>query len=390
MSKRRRLALMVGSGVLVVVLVGGGGLAWLRRKPDHPAVIVQYTGPTTSRAPDTTTPLPTAPPDTAAAPVVVTPGPPVGLKVANGQPAKPAIDFHGTMPSAEGVIFVLVLGSDARPNEDLLKTRTDSIHLIAINAASGQGTIVGFPRDSYVQFPDGGRGRINDALTRGGPKYVAETVRRLSGLPVHYVVLTGFIGLQKMVDELGGIDVFVPQRMNDSFSGARFQAGWHRFAGGEALAFSRNRHDVPNGDFSRSENQGSLLLAALSKMRSEVADDDGLLRWLSVMRKNCWFDVPLDHMPRLAALARRIEPEKMKSVVLPGRIGNAGAASVVYLTQDAPALFADLRDDGVIGTASPPTTTSTSTSAPPTTSAPPPTSSTTTTPAPVTTSSLPI
>jgi LCP family protein required for cell wall assembly len=383
MSARRRW-LLLGTGLGVIVLIGGT-LAWLRARPAHPSVIVQYTGPTTSSAPAAAAPLLTEPPPSQPqAPVVITPGAAVGLKVANGQPAKPAIEFRGTTPSAEGLIFVLVLGSDARPNEDLLKTRSDSIHLIAINAASGQGTIVGFPRDSYVQFPDGSRGRINDALNRGGPKYVAETVRRLSGLPIQYVVLTGFIGLQKMVDELGGLDVYVAQRMNDSYSGARFQPGWHTFAGGDALEFARNRHDVPNGDFSRSENQGLLLLAGLSKLRSEVGNDDGLLRWVSVMRKNCWFDVPLDHLPRLAALARRIEPEKMSSVVLPGRVGWAGNASVVYLTEDAARLFTDLRDDGVIGTASPPTTTSTSTTAPP----PPPTAppATTTTVLPTTTS----
>jgi hypothetical protein len=95
--------------------------------------------------------------------------------------------------------------------------------------------------------------------------------------------------------------------------------------------------------------------------------------------------VPADQLPGLAALARRVEPEKMTSVVLPGRIGWAGKASVVYLTEDAPRLFADLRDDGVIGAASPPTTTtSTSTS---TTST---SSTTTTSEPPVTTSSLPI
>jgi hypothetical protein len=71
----------------------------------------------------------------------------------------------------------------------------------------------------------------------------------------------------------------------------------------------------------------------------------------------------------LAALARRMDPTRMTNVVLPGRVGYAGSASVVYLTQDAPRLFADLRDDAVIGTAA---------GGPPPTSAPP----TTTTPAP--------
>ena len=364
------------AAVIAAVVFAGGGLfaggSWLLGKPKDPALVVTWTG-TTTTLPVATTPPPTAPPE----PVVIQPGPPMGLKVANGTPTRPAMAFDSSIPVPEGLVFILVLGSDARPKEDLLKTRADSIHLIAVNSASGQGTIVGFPRDSYVQFPNGRRGKLNDALARGGPSYVAETVRRLSGLPIHYVVTTGFHGMQKMVDELGGLDVHVERRMNDRMSGARFQPGWHHFVGGEALAYSRNRHDVPNGDFSRSENHGRLMLAALEKLRAEVGDDGGLLHWVSVMRKWCVIDVPLDHLPRLAALARRIEPQKMSNVVLPGRVGNAGGASVVYLTADAPALFADLRDDAVIGSAAPATTTSTSSTST--------SSSTTSTTTPVTT-----
>ena len=375
--KRWRGLGSVAAVIAAVVFAGGGLLAvgsWLLGKPKDPALVVTWTG-TTTTLPVATTPPPTAPPE----PVVIQPGPPMGLKVANGSPTRPAIAFDSSIPVPEGLVFILVLGSDARPKEDLLKTRSDSIHLIAVNSASGQGTIGGFPRDSYVQFPNGRRGKLNDALARGGPKFVAETVRKLSGLPVDYVVTTGFYGMQKMVDDLGGLDVNVERRMNDRMSGARFQAGRHHFVGGEALAYARNRHDVPNGDFSRSENHGRLMLAALEKLRAEVGDDGGLLHWVSVLRKWCVINVPLDHLPRLAALARRIEPQKMANVVLPGRVGYAGSASVVYLTADAPALFADLRDDAVIGGAAPATTTSTSSTS---TSTSTPTTSTTSTTVP--------
>lgn len=353
--------------------------------PSNPSLIVTYTGTTTSTAPTTTAviPLPTLPPTTVTtlAPpdigrgALPEPGPAMGLKLANGRPYQPAIEFTSSIEIPSELVFVLALGSDARPREDILRTRADSIHLIAINPVSRQGTIVGFPRDSYVQFPNGRRGKINDALARGGPEYVAETVRRLSGLPVHYVVTTGFVGFQKMVDEVGGLDMHVDRRMNDRMSGARFQPGWHHFVGGEALAYARNRNDVPYGDFSRSENQGALLLAGLAKLRAEVADDPSLLRWADVLRRNVRFDVPADHLPRLAALARRVAPERMTNLVLPGRVGYAGNASVVYLTQDAPRLFADLRDDAVIGTPDVPVEMTTTTGPSPTSTS---TSSTTT------------
>ena len=390
-SRAAVVALTCGALVFFVAVT----VTVLLRGPENPDVIVGFTGETTSTPPTEppTVPLPTStlPPPDLGRPPLPEPGPAVGLKVANGHPLEPAVEFHSDIPVPEDLVFVLVLGSDARPREDLLKTRADSIHLIAVNPRTGQGTIVGFPRDAYVQYPKGGRGKINDALARGGPQYAADTVRQLTGLPIHYYVLTGFVGFQRMVDDVGGLDVFLDRRMNDRLSGARFERGWQHFVGGEALAYSRNRHDVPNGDFSRSENQGQLLLSGLGKLRSSVADDRRLLEFVDVLRKSCRFDVPLDHLPRLAALARRLEPEKMNNVVLPGRVGYAGGASVVFLTQDAPRLFADLRDDAVIGTASgspvfgpatststAPSTSTTTTSAPPSTTSAPPEPTTTT------------
>jgi LCP family protein required for cell wall assembly len=246
-------------------------------------------------------------------------------------------------------VFILVAGSDARPREDIFRTRADSIHLLAVNPATGEGTILGLPRDSWVEVPGHGRDKINNALALGGPKLLAATVRRLTGLPVDYYVLTGFPGLTRMVDDLGGVDIMVERRMNDRVSGARFERGWHRMNGAEALAFSRNRNDVANGDFSRSENQGLLLLAGLAKMRAEVADDAGVARWIGVLLNYVRLDIPRDQLPNLAALARRLDPARLRNVVAPGRIGSAGAQSVVYLTKDAARLFDDLRADAVIG-----------------------------------------
>ena len=390
LGRRRRIVASVGA----LVLVGTGTFAVVARGPSDPSVIVGFTGETLSTPPTApatvlTEPPSTLPPPDLGRPPLPEPGPAMGLKVATGQPTAPAIEFRSDIPIPDDLVFVLVIGSDARPKEDLLATRADSLHLLALNPRTMQGTVVGFPRDSYVQYPRGGRGKINDALSRGGPSYVVETVRLLTGLPIQYYVLTGFVGFQRMVDDVGGIDVLVDRRMNDQFSGARFEKGWQHLVGGEALAFSRNRHDVANGDFTRSEHQGQLLLAGLGKLRSTVGDDGGLLGAVEVLRRSCRLDVPLDHLPRLAALARRLDPQRLSNVVLPGRVGMAGSASVVYLTQDAPRLFADLRDDAVIGAAAGSansTSTSTSTAPPPeptsTTTSPP---ATTTTEAPSTT-----
>jgi LCP family protein required for cell wall assembly len=267
----------------------------------------------------------------------------------DGSPYGDAIPFTSSVDVPTDLVWVLAIGSDARPGQDIRRTNGDSIHLIGVDPQTGAGTILGFPRDSWVAIPGHGTGKINSALAMGGPTLMAQTVRQLTGLPVDYYVLTGFDGFQQIVDELGGVNVHVDRKMNDSFSGARFQPGWYDMNGGEALAYTRDRHDVENGDFTRSLHQGNVFLSGLAKLRAEVGDDGGLQRWIGVLLRHADLDSPPNQLLPLAALARRLDPAKITNVVVPGRIGTAGAASVVYLGDDARKIFLDLRPDAAIG-----------------------------------------
>lgn len=337
--------------VLTAACSGGG-------KP--PAVVIGSTKRSqTTALPGGTIPIaptvPTAPVVEAVAAAPPASGPTGGvitIKAADGRGYPPAIAFTSSVPVPTDLTFVLVVGSDARPGQDIRRSNGDSLHLLAVNPRTGQGTVLGFPRDSWVDIPGRGRGKINSALASGGPSLLVDTVRQLTGLPVQYYVLTGFTGLAALVDELGGVEVFVDTRMNDAASGARFERGWHRFNGGQALAFSRNRKDTASGDFSRSANQGMLILAALAKMRGEVADDGGLRRWIDVLARHAVLDVAPDRLLGLAALARNLDPARLRNMVVPGRIGTAGRQSVVYLGPEAAQVFVDLRDDAVASGAS--------------------------------------
>jgi polyisoprenyl-teichoic acid--peptidoglycan teichoic acid transferase len=327
--------------------------------------------PTIVTDPSTTTTA-QAPPTTAAhatGPVVA----PQSTGRPNGSPYGPAIPFTSSVAVPTDLVWVLAIGSDARPGQDIRRTNGDSIHLIGVDPGTGAGTIVGFPRDSWVAIPGHGTGKINSALALGGPDLMAQTVRQLTGLPVDYYVLTGFDGFQKIVDEVGGVDVNVGSKMNDSFSGAKFSPGWYDMNGGQALAYSRDRHDFANGDFTRSLDQGNVFVSALAKLRAEVGDDAGLQRWIGVLLRHADFDSPPQQLLPLAALARRIDPAKITNVVAPCRSGTVGAADVVFLTDAAKQLFVDLRPDAAIGGPAgdqprpAPTTTTTTTTAPPAT-----------------------
>lgn len=340
---------MVGAAVLLVASL----VALVTHSGDQtPALIVGST--TTTQATALPGPTIVEPPPTTAAPVVPGAGGgsgPVGgtLKGTDGRAYGNAIPFNSSIPVPSGLQFVLVIGSDARPHEDVRRTNADSLHLMAVNPATMEGTIVGIPRDAWVDIPGRGNGKINSAMQHGGPSLVVDTVRRLTGLPINYYVLTGFTGLTAMVDSLGGVDVLVNRRMADRFSGAFFEQGWHHFNGTQALAFTRNRYDTSNGDFGRSENHGTLILAALGKMRAEVGDDAGVRKWVDVLLRHASLELPADRVLPLAALGRRLDPARLRNVVVPGRIGFAGRQSVVFLTAEAAGLFTDLRDDAVMG-----------------------------------------
>ncbi|MGH9042022.1 MAG: LCP family protein [Acidimicrobiia bacterium] len=299
-------------------------------------------------------PAPTIPPDpttTTSPPVTAPPAPvaPLPLGFPDGTPYGPAVAFSSSVPVPQDLVFVLAIGSDARPGQDMRRTNGDSIHLLAVDPRTGAGTVLGFPRDSWVNVPGKGTRKINSALALGGPQLMAETVRQLTGLPVHYYVVTGFEGFERIVNDLGGVHVNVDRKMRDKNSGAMFDPGWHHMDGYEALAYSRNRYDVPDGDFGRSLHQGNVIMSALAKLRAEVGDDAGIQRWIGVLLKHADLDSPPQQLTELATLARNLDPANITNVVLPGRVGNAGGQSVVLLGDEARAIFNDLRPDAVIG-----------------------------------------
>ncbi len=163
--------------------------------------------------------------------------------------------------------LVAVVGSDARPGEDMLTTRTDSIHFVGLDG-KGNGGIVGVPRDSWVPIAGGGRSKINAALSWGGPEGMMQTFRDLSGLPLEGYVMTGFAGFEEMISSvLGGFELVVPYRMKDQASKADFEAGRQVVDGDQALAFARTRKSLPNGDFDRSFNQGRIMLDVLKNLK---------------------------------------------------------------------------------------------------------------------------
>ena len=92
-----------------------------------------------------------------------------------------------------GPRWVLGIGSDARPGEDLSRTRADGLQVIGIDGHGGGG-VMGIARDSWVPLATGGKGKINSAMVFGGPQAQLSTVRSATGLPIEGYVVLGFTG----------------------------------------------------------------------------------------------------------------------------------------------------------------------------------------------------
>ena len=244
-------------------------------------------------------------------------------------------------------VFILVLGTDGRPG--LTGVRADGIHVIGVNPKTHQATILNIPRDSWVDIPGHGFGRVNEAFQFGGPQLQASTVSRMIGGPIHYIAVTDFDGLQRMVDELGGVPVDVPLPMSDPASGAYFQPGRVHMNGGQVLAFTRNRH-LPDGDLRRSGHQGQLIINALMHLRSKGTSPTDTLKYLAVlMRHTDTQGLPPLELYRLGQLGLSIDPGQVRNVTIPGRIRMVGDKSVVIVpAEQAAPLFVDFVDDAVL------------------------------------------
>ncbi len=174
----------------------------------------------------------------------------------------------------------LLTGSDTRvgltpEQEQTLSTgdasdaggdRSDTIMLVHI-PKSGKATIVSLPRDSYVNIPGVGKDKLNAAFSAGGQKLLVQTVETATGLRIDHFAEIGFGGFAGMVDAVGGIDMCLPDPIDDPKAGIDLQAGCQRLSGAQALGFVRTRA-TPRADLDRMNNQRMFLSALLNKATS--------------------------------------------------------------------------------------------------------------------------
>jgi anionic cell wall polymer biosynthesis LytR-Cps2A-Psr (LCP) family protein len=102
---------------------------------------------------------------------------------------------------------------------------------------------------------------------------MADQIRDTWDLDVEGYLITGFVGFEDLVAELGRLKIDLPQRVNSLKYWPGFPAGEQRLTPQRTLELARTRKGVPGGDFGRSANQGLVILAALDMIQTNDIDD---------------------------------------------------------------------------------------------------------------------
>ena len=258
----------------------------------------------------------------------------VGANPASGTP------WYGEEPR-----MVLVIGSDARVGTDQQTHRADSIHVLTANPSEGTATILGFPRDSWVSTAYGSM-KFTSLMAGRGPQAMVDQFVDEWGLPVEGYVVTGFEGFEDLMGQIGYLPIELPRAIPNQAWWAGWPVGDQTLSPQRTLEYSRTRKGIPGGDLTRSANQGLVMLAVLRLLQmNDVADAPEIV---SVLLDHTWTSLTPTDLVQLAATIHTLDADEIDNVVVPGTLGQAGAASVVRLTPEADEMLSDLADNGLL------------------------------------------
>lgn len=173
---------------------------------------------------------------------------------------------------------VLITGSDSRVDISE-NARSDVNMVVTVNPTTNTILLTSIPRDFYVttvcDAADGCQNGAMDKITHTGMTGInttKRTVENLLGIEINYTVKVGFESVTKIVDALGGIDVYVepgyavPELLHGNGRGVT--EGVNHLDGELALAYSRERYAYTEGDRQRTKNQQQVVMGIIDKMTS--------------------------------------------------------------------------------------------------------------------------
>jgi LCP family protein required for cell wall assembly len=243
----------------------------------------------------------------------------------------PSVPTPAAQPVCGGVdsLLILAVGADNR-DDTYLYGLADVIRLVRVDFVDPKVTSLSFPRDIWVRIPGIDshygitHGKLNQAYLYGnpgmgyyegpgaGPGLLARTLDENFGAQPEQYVAVNMQTFVKLVDAVGGIDLYLPQAVDGrpvddhTEDMGYFPAGQHHFTGDQALRFSRIRK-VDNA-FKRDERQSQVLCALKERLQSpEIIPRIPAI--LSAFSGSVLTDLSLAQMTQLACLLPYLDGE---------------------------------------------------------------------------------
>lgn len=253
----------------------------------------------------------------------------------------PGVD-SGDNPEVANIderINILFLGLDRRVGvpEDTA-ARTDSVFVLTIDPFSKTAGVFSIPRDLVVEIPDGSGGYIDDRVNvawemgefvydgypGGGPSLAMDTIEHNFDIPIDHYVILDFEDFKDLIDEVGGIDIDVPEYVADfsytdcegcgSDYAVEFLPGPEHMDADRALAYARIRKG--SNDFKRIERQQLVIEATAKKALSLdlFMSPDKALDLYGEYKDAVQTDISDLLIPGLAKLAQQVGTDNINMV----------------------------------------------------------------------------
>jgi LCP family protein required for cell wall assembly len=265
----------------------------------------------------------------ATAPASIVATAPAALRARSAEAATPT-----PLPTLDGPLNILLLGTDTRPG--VAASRTDAMVVVHIDPRTNQVGLLSLPRDLWAPIPGHGEARVNSAYAIGelqvgkgyGPALAKQTIGDLLGLPIQHFVLVDLQGFRTLIDKLGGIELDVPQAIDDptyptddfGTVALHFEAGRQRMDGAAALAYARTRH--PDSDFGRNQRQQQVLMAIFDQIRAQGLPSQltSLDDYTDALRDYVRTDLSRAELLRLAVTGARLHGDDIRRYAIEPRM----------------------------------------------------------------------
>ncbi|MBL1108322.1 LCP family protein [Streptomyces sp. 5-8] len=182
---------------------------------------------------------------------------------------------------------ILVLGSDTRSGQnkklgggtDDGSARSDTAMIVHVYEGHKRASVVSIPRDTLVDRPQctdtqgtthsaASGVMFNEAYSTGGAACAVKTVESITGIRMDHYLEVDFEGFQKLIDDLGGVQVTTTKDIRDPQSHLDLKAGPHTLNGEQALGLVRTRHGVGDGsDLGRIQLQQAFIKALIDQVK---------------------------------------------------------------------------------------------------------------------------